>query len=229
MNRLHITEITSIGAVESGDNADESPILLFKSKPIEPEPGLIEKEGSMPFDIDTLTDEGKAFVSELETKLAALSEEPAVLPDDLDPIVKTRLDEQAELIAKGQAETERVSKENATLRDEMATEKWTARAGELSPLFGDEDTVDVLKALDAAAPEPFSKMNAWLDTAVSVVKSSPLFKELGDSASEGSAVDQINAYATEIRKNQPDLTPAQARAEAWTQHPDLKVQSREES
>jgi hypothetical protein len=231
MNRLHISEITSIGAVESGDNdLDDQSILLFKSKSIEPAPGLVEKEGSMPFDIDTLTDEAKTYVSDLEAKLAALSEEPAALPDDMPDVVKAKFDENDATIAKMQSDNERVSKENAALRDEMATTKWTVRATELAPVLGaDEGVPEILKDLDAAAPEPFGKLNAMFDTAVSVVTNSPLFKELGDSASDGSAEDQITAFAAEIRKNQPEMSMVKARAEAWTQHPDLKTLSREEA
>ena len=230
MNRLHISEITSIGAVESGDDP-EATILLYKSKQTpEPGQGPVEKEGSMSFDIESLTDEGKEYVSELETRLAALSEEtPAALPDDLDPVVKARLDAQDETMEKDRVEKESLAKQVAELRDGIATEKWTARATELAPLFGDEDTAEVLKELDAAAPGPFGKLNAMFDTAVSVVKSSPLFKEIGDSSATGSAEDQITVHATEIRKNNPELSMVAARAQAWTEHPDLKAQSREEA
>ena len=231
MNRLTVNKITSIGAVADPDN-EESMLLLYKSKDesIEPEPGLVEKEGSMPFDIDTLTDEAKTYVSDLETKLAALSEEPAALPEDLPDVVKTRLDENETAIAKALAETERVSKENAALRDEMATEKYTARADALAVLLGDPSEVaPVLKALAADSPEAFGKLDAMFDTLIVKDVMAPLFKELGDSASEGSAVDQITAFATEIKKNQPELTMVKARAEAWLAHPELTIQAREEA
>ena len=229
MNRLTVNKITSIGAVEAPDN-EESTVLLFKSKPIEPEPGPIVKEGSMPFDIDSLTDEGKAHVAGLEARIAELSEEPAVLPDDLPDVVKSRLAESDEAIAKMQADNERVSKENAALRDEMATEKYAARAEALAVLLGDPaDVAPVLKALAASDPEAFGKLDAMFDTLIVKDVMAPLFKEIGDSASEGSAVDQITAFATEIRKNSPDMTLVAARAQAWTEHPELKTQSREES
>lgn len=182
----------------------------------------------MPFDIDTLTDEGKKFVVDLQAQIAAASDAPATLPDDMPDVVKARFDENDATIAKMQVDNERVSKENAALRDEMATEKWTVRASELAPLFGDVKTADVFKALDAAAPAEFAKLNGMFDTATAVVKSSPLFKELGDASSEGSAVDQITAHADALRKDNSELTMAGARAEAWKRHPELKIQSREE-
>jgi hypothetical protein len=232
MNRLHISEITSIGAVESGDNdLDDQSILLFKSKSIEPAPGLpVDKEGSMPFDIDTLTDEGKEFVAGLQAQVAALSEEPAALPDDMPDVVKAKFDENDATIAKMQSDNERVSKENAALRDEMATKTYTARAEALAVLLGDPDEVaPVLKALASDSPEAFGKLDAMFDTLIVKDVMAPLFKELGDSASDGSAMDQVSAFTAEIRKNSPDLSPADARAQAWRDHPELKTQAREES
>ena len=116
------------------------------------------------------------------------------------------------------------------MRDEMATEKYTARADALAVLLGDPSEVaPVLKALAADSPEAFGKLDAMFDTLIVKDVMAPLFKELGDSASEGSAVDQITAFATEIKKNQPELTMVKARAEAWLAHPELTIQAREEA
>lgn len=231
MNRLHISEITSIGAVEAGDNADESKILLYKSKSTEPEPGpLIEKGVSMPFDIETLTDDAKAYVSELEAKLAAFGEEPAALPDDLPEPVAKRLDEMTEAIEKERVEKERMAKELADLKDGIATEKWTERANALAVLLGSPDDVaPVLKTLASDSPDAFAKLDAMFDTLIVKDSMAPLFKELGSSAAEGSAADQIAAHAAEIRKADPTISVAKARAQAWMEHPELKALSREEA
>ena len=232
MNRLHINEITSIGAVESGDNAlDDDSILLYKSKATEPEPGpLVEKGVSMPFDIETLTDEGKAYVSDLEAKLAAFGEEPAALPDDLPEPVAKRLDEMTVAIEKERVEKERMATELADLKDGIATEKWTERARALAVLLGSPDDVaPVLKALATDSPEAFNKLDAMFDTLIVKDSMAPLFKELGSSGAEGSAADQIAAYATEIRKADPSMTVAKAKAQAWSDHPELKTLSREEA
>jgi len=236
MNRLHVSRLSSIGAVAAGDNKlddlDAGSIMLFKSKDqsIEPEPGLVEKEGSMPFDIDTLTGEAKEFVAGLQAQVASLSEIPAALPDDLPDVVKSRLDEFEKAATSDRIEKEALAKQVADLRDEMATEKYTARAEALAVLLGSPDDVaPVLKALAADSPVAFGKLDAMFDTLIVKDSMAPLFKELGDSASEGSAVDQITAFATEIRKNQPELTMVKARAEAWQAHPELMTQAREES
>ena len=232
MNRLHIDEITSIGAVESGDDP-EATILLYKSKEtIEPAQGLLEKkEGSMSgFDVESLTDEGKEFVAGLQATIAAFSEEPAALPDDLPDIVKSRLDENDATIAKMQAEKDQVSTDLGNLRDEMATDKYDERAKALAVLLGEPDEVaPVLKALAADSPEAFGKLDAMFDTLVVKDVMAPLFKELGSSAVEGSAADQIAAHVTEIRKADPSISVAKAKAQAWHDHPELKTLSREEA
>lgn len=232
MNRLHISEITSIGAVESGDNdLDDASILLYKSKAIEPEPGpLVEKGVSMPFDIETLTDEGKAYVSDLEAKLAAYGEEPAALPDDLPEPVAKRLDEMTVAIEKERVEKERMATELADLKDGIATEKWTERAKALEVLLGSPDDVaPVLKALAVDSPEAFTKLDAMFDTLIVKDSMAPLFKELGSSAAEGTALDQIAAHAAKIREADPSMTVVKARAQAWSDHPELKTLSREEA
>lgn len=185
----------------------------------------------MSFDVDSLTDEGKEFVATLQAQIAALSEEtPADLPDDLPDIVKARLDESEATIAKMQENQDRIAKENADLRDEMATEKYTARADALAALLGDpEDVAPVLKTLAADSPEAFGKLDAMFDTLIVKDTLAPLFKELGDSSVEGSAEDQIAAHAAEIRKGSPDLSVVEARAQAWREHPELKAQAREEA
>ena len=233
MNRLHITRITSIGAVTDGDNP-ESKIMFWKRTQSEPVQGLIGKEGdSMPFDIESLTDEGKVFVAELQSQIEALTveETPAALPDDLPDIVKSRLAAQDDAIEKDRVEKERLAKDLADLRDEMATEKYDARAEELAILLGDKDEVaPILKALATDSPEAFGKLDAMFDTLIVKESLAPLFKELGDTSVGGAAVDQISAFAVEIQKDAKEtMTLVDARAQAWRDHPELKVQDREEN
>jgi len=229
MNRLHVHEITSIGAVEAGDNP-EADILFWKTKEtIEPVPGQESKGGSMEKNIESL-DDALARISELETQLAAHVEEPAALPDDLPDAVVKALDEQAVTIAKMEAETVRVSKENEALRDERATEKYTKMAEDVAALVGPADeTAPLFKAIGTAAPDEFEKLYERLAPLTNATAFEKLLGELGDSASDGgTAVEKIAAYADEIRKAKPDLSPAEAKAEAWREHPELKAQAREE-
>jgi hypothetical protein len=227
--RLIITALTSIGAVEAGDNPDAD-IMFYKSKS-EPVQGHTQKEGLMGFDPTTLNDDAQAYISDLETKLAAATvEEPAVLPEDLDPVVKSRLDAQDEAIAKSEADKVKVEKDLAELRDTMATEKYDARADDLAALLGDKaDVAPVLKALATADPDNFAKLDAMFDTLVVKDTLAPLFKELGEAGGDGTAADQITAIAKDLRTATPDLSPADARKMAWAENPALVTQSREES
>jgi hypothetical protein len=233
MNRLHIQRLTSIGAVEDGDNP-ESKIMFWKRREHEPAQGLVEKIGesmSELFDVDSLSDDAKAYVSDLEAKLAAAltEEEPVELPEDLPDIVTKTLDDQTAVIEKDQVEKAALLKRVTDLEDGIATEKSEARADELAPLFGDKDVLaPVLKQLDADSPEAYGKLNAMFDTLIVKDFMADMFKELGDSADGGTAADKVTAIAAEIRKNSPDTTPAEARAQAWRENPELMAQNREE-
>lgn len=224
-NRLRIKSLLSIGAVPEGDNP-EAEILFWKSKQSEPDQGPRQetKEDSVPeLDIESLDDATKAYISELETKLASLTEEDSdTLPADLPEVVAKRLDDQAATIAKLKEDAERVA-------DERATEKYTAMAKDVETIMGPVDEVaPLLKTIGQAVPEATDELFAKIANIKAIAGFDALLKEHGDSSVEGSAQDQIAAYAAEIRKSNPDLTLAQARAQAWTEHPDLVKQSREE-
>ena len=231
MNRLHVTSLVSVGAVENGDDP-KAEILIYKSKPKEPAQGLVEKEGeSMSFDVDSLTDEAKAYITEqVELGIAeSVEETPDALPEDLPDIVTKTLDDQTAVIEKDQVEKAALLKRVADLEDGIATEKYEARAADLEVLLGDKVQVaPVLKALATAAPEAFGKLDTMFDTLIVKDSMAPLFKELGDTADGGTAADKVAAIAAEIRKNSPDTSPAEARAQAWRENPELMAQNREE-
>ena len=234
MNRLHIDRLTSIGAVTAGDNP-ESKIMFWKRKDNEPGQGQVEKQGepmSEPFDVDSLSDEAKAYVSDIEAKLAAAlttEEDPVPLPEDLPDIVTKTLDDQTAVIEKDQVEKAALLKRVADLEDGIATDKFVARAKETEALTGDvEVAAQMFKAIDKGAPEASATLHTIIDGLIVKDVMAPLFKELGDATAVGSATDQVTAYATEIRKNSPDTSMVDARAQAWRDHPELKVQAREE-
>ena len=226
---LFIDSLVSVGAVEAGDN-EPSRIMFWKKK--EPAPGRVTKEGkSMAFDIDTLDDAAREYVESLQAQLASHAvEEPATLPDDLPDAVVKALDKQTATIAKMEVEKTELAKSLAKLEDRIATEKFEHRADELKNLLGDPaEMAPVLKALAQSAPDEFAKLNAQFDTLLNLDGFKAVIeKEYGSSEGGGSANDKITAIATEIRKNNPDMTPADARAQAWAENPALVKQSREE-
>ena len=227
---LFIDSLVSVGAVEAGDN-EPSKIMFWKRKSDEPVPGRVVKEGSMPFDIETLDTDAREYVAGLQAQLAAYDvEEPAALPDDLPDAVVKALDTQSAVIAKMESEKNDLAKKLGSLEDKIATEKYEKRADALRNLLGDPAVMaPVLKALATAAPDEYAKLDAQFDTLVNLDGFKAVIeKEYGSSSDGGSAIDQIAAHAAEIRKSHPDLSPAEARAQAWVENPELVRQSREE-
>ena len=203
--------------------------MFWKRKTTEPAPGPVEKKGDlMSFDVESLSDDAKSHISGLEAKIAELTETPVALPDDLPEPVTKRLDELSDTIEKDKVEKERIAKELSDLKDEMATEKYEARAKDLENLLGKtEDVAPVLKALAKDSPEAFGKLDKMFDNLLVAKVYAPFLTELGDSSETGTAVDRIAAHAAEIRKNSPDTSIADAKAQAWSDHPELKVLDRE--
>lgn len=228
MNRLFVDSITSIGAVDEGDNP-LSKIMFWKRKTTEPAPGPVVKKGdSMSFDVESLSDDAKAHVEGLVAQIAELTETPEALPNDLPDLVTKRLDDQDTVIEKERVEKAALAKEVADLKDGIATEKYEARAADLENLLGKPDEVaPVLKALATDSPEAFGKLDAMFDSLVVAKVYAPFLTELGDSSETGTAVDRIAAHAAEIRKNSPETSIADAKAQAWSDHPELKVLDRE--
>lgn len=231
MNRLHVRSLVSVGAVEEGDNP-EAEILFYKRR--EPEPGRIEKEGaSMPeaFDPSSLPEDAQEYITaQIAAGITAASEgegDSPALPDDLPDVVKARFDEQAEAIEKERVEKEALAERVDELLKERADEKYTTICKDYATLLGD-DAKDTLQTLGEAAPEAFADLMKRLTTLKNLDSVSKVLTEIGGSANEaGSAADQITAIAKEKMDKNPDLTYADARAQAWAENPDLTRLARE--
>ncbi len=240
--RLFVDRIESIGAVEDGDNP-HAEILLFKSrKQTTTESSGDTSDGGQMTDLDlSALDEdvqkqieahiAEAVEAAVAERVANDDDGPDPLPDDLPEAVTKRLSEQDAAIAKARKETEAAEARIAKMEEDAATARWTERAGELTPLLGKPgDVADVLKQLAADSPEAFDKFNEMLNVPLSVAQAtdSDLFREIGDGGDDASARSQIEAIAKEKRDKNPDLTAAQARAEAWDENPHLVALSRNE-
>ena len=115
------------------------------------------------------------------------------------------------------------------MREQRQVEKYTKMAADYAAVLGDPaETAPLLKAIgDKAEPELEAFMGR-LSPLTNLAEVQKMLVEYGDASVDGSAVDQIAAYAVEIRKASPDLSVAEAKAQAWRDHPELKDAARQE-
>ena len=178
-------------------------------------------------DIESL-DAALARISFLETRLAEFDVESPSLPDDLPEVVAKRLDEQDAAIAKAEAMNAELTAKLAKAEDERATEKYTKMAEQFAAMLGDPaESMPVLKAIGHADPENAEKLHDLIAAGFEKAAFAELLKEYGSASVGGSVADQIAAKTDEIRKDNPSMTNAEARAEAWRRNPDLLRESRE--
>lgn len=229
MRRLFIKNLTSIGAVESGDNPDAE-ILFYKHHPentssVEPEGriGMAEKPDLSGLDPDLKSAVDAYVAAEIEKGLTPDVDDQVSL-DDLPEDVRKSIEDKDAEIQKRDAEMAELRKDLESMRDEQLTERFTARAGDFASVLGnDDETGEVLKSLYKAAPEAYQKLDDMLGNTVAALKSETgaFMKELGSAEDVTDVSGRIDAIAKTLTEADPNLTHAQARAEAWTRNPDL--------
>ena len=248
MPRLHVTSITSIGAVSAGDNP-RAEILLFKKRPTQTEPvakvkpsrtaNVENEEYSMERpDLTSLSEEDQAVIvkafdeadelvnaveeiNKLEAQVTELTPTP-------DPIVEESDEVKAEF-AKRDGRIEELQKALDAETHQRELTEWVSKARPLETVVGDADEAGAkLKEIASAVHE---KTMDWLTDRLSkvatVIKADTrIFKELGEGDA-GDAADQIQALAKEAQKSNPDLTDEAARLLARKANPDLKAAERD--
>ena len=199
----------------------------------------------MALDLSHLTDEDaepiQAFVAKMEEAAAERDAEVAdlkatiegedekdLLPDDLpEPVAKALADRDV-LIAKANEEAASARADAAAVRDERDTEKYDAIAAGLENVLG-TGMGPILKNLaNSNAPDDYKTLEDALGKIIKWDGMAELLRERGDNAANGSAVDQIAVFAKENQKEDRDLSYADAKTMAWSDHPELKAQYREE-
>ena len=248
MPRLHVTSITSIGAVESGDNP-RAEILLFKKRPTETDSvvrvkpsrtaNVENEEYSMERpDLTSLSEEDQAVIvkafdeadelvnaveeiNKLEAQVTELTPTP-------DPIVEESDEVKAEF-AKRDDKIVELEKRLAAETDTRLETEWIAKAKPLEQVLGDPD--DAGPKLKNIADVVDAKVMEWLVDKLSKVaniakQNGRIFKELGEGDA-GDAADQIQALAKEAQKSNPELTDEAARLLARKANPDLKAAERD--
>lgn len=123
------------------------------------------------------------------------------------------------------AALEAVQKELDEFKNSVEMEKFSTMAQKYAPLGKKEDelaqTLYNLKKSDEASYNAFVGI---LDEHLALVEKSGVFAEIGKShpgTGAGSAVEKIEAAATEIQKGDPNMSREVAVMKAWENHPEL--------
>ncbi len=155
---------------------------------------------------------------------------------DDDDLVKSAIEKAdpatAELLRKMQADNaaaqERIEKAEKIANDERnerLRRDYVAKAAEL-PMVNDnaDELGNLLKELNDLSPEHAAKVETLLKAANEQIAKGNLFTEIG-SVGIGSTSASAEAAAEAIKKSNPDLTQAQALAQAYATNPALYDES----
>jgi hypothetical protein len=229
MPRLLVKEITSVGAVEEGDNPGAE-ILFFKRKDHKATEVAKEsrttaetEEASMARpDLSSLDDEVRA---PLETYLDELEAQQPVVEPDPEEVVKAAPEEVQEIIAKQASELEELQKQADEDRKELETEIAKRRTAEFTDLAKSYEAVTGpdagphLDAIEASVPtETFDWLKERLNATAAVLEADTvLTKAIGGDTSG----DRLESLVKAKMDSDPDLTVAQARSKVWRENPDL--------
>ena len=236
---LHVEEITSIGAVDSGDNPGSFVAFWKRKKKGNAESVETNTRDEMDtFDVTGLPDEAQEHIAELaksaetaaetiealEAQVAELTPTPVV--DEVD--IGKASDEVQTLIAKlredndGMAET--IAVEVTKRRDTEFIAK--LRKDDLEGLLGDAEEVGpVLRELDDAAPDAFGKIYPALVAAGQ--RTGEFFKEIGASEGDADPTAQRDAWVSKQKQDGSERTVADLRTDFWKAHPDAVAAERE--
>lgn len=239
--RLSDMEFDEVSLVMAGDDPTAK-VVIAKAAPKSAEyenagPTLgaatedLNWEDTMPeIQKDDLPEEVVTYIGELEKSLADAIELLTGEDDDediiedaddteesdplakADPIIKQMFDElhqrveQAEAIAKSERDARRLA---------TGIEKAKAFAAIGDP----KDIAEMIMGLEDTDPDTAEKVEKMLSTASQQLHNSALFQEIGKSVSEFSVGSSIEAFAQELQKSDPSLTPEQAMARAYEANP----------
>lgn len=115
--------------------------------------------------------------------------------------------------------------ELADLRKSFEMQEMTTIAKKYAPLGKKEDELaQTLYNMKKSNPANYEAYVAILDESLDMVNKSGLFTEIGKSykgGGGGSAVEKVEAAASELQKSDPTMSRATAIAKAWENHPEL--------
>lgn len=230
---LFVKEITSIGAVDAGDNPDAD-ILIWKRKGSAESAETNGSREIMDFDLTELPEAVQEHIAELtkarDEALAALADNEVIDLIDDDPVAKAS-DEVQELIAKLRDDQ---TKAQAALDAEIAKRRdveFTKRMADdgLEVLLGKAEEVGpTLRRLADADAEAFDSVYANLVAAAQRADLGTAFTEIGKNEGEGAdPIAKRDAWVAGRMKDGDERNAAELRKAFWDAHPDELAKSRE--
>ena len=236
---MFVKEITSIGAVDEGDNP-KSRIVFWKRKKGSAESAEQTQGDEMSKDINALPDAAQEHIQELEkaaevtaTQIEALEAQIAELTPAEDPveaIVEKASDEVQTLIAKlredNDTQAEAIAVEVAKRRDTEYIAK--VREDNLEMLLGKPEEVGpALRELADAAPDAFGKIYPALQAASQRAGLADVFKELGANDGDLDPQAQKVSWITKQKQDGSDKSDAELANDFWAAHPDAVAAERD--
>ncbi len=235
---LFIEEITSIGAVDEGDNP-KSFIEFWKSKRRERrERRATQGDETVSFDIEALSDEAQEAFADFQksadesaTRIEALEAQIAELTTEENSEeveVAKASDEVQTLIAKlredNDLQAEALRVEVAKRRDQDFVNQ--VQKDNLVGLLGNAEEVGpVMRVLADAAPEAFEKIYPAFVAAAQ--RTEPFLTELGASEGDADPTAQRDAWVSKQKQEGSERDVADLRTDFWKAHPDAVAAERE--
>lgn len=238
-NRLFVTEILSVGAVDAGDDPAAEIVFYKRKDSVTPDRGDDNDNQEIPMDaldLSTLDDEIREQVSkhvetleervaELEAQIAA---EPDVVPDDDtdDDVLKNAPESVRELVAKLQADVDEKTEALDAELEKRRLEEAVAAAGEFEKLLGKPDEVGpVLRKVQDGLGDDWSTFEQWLRAAAQRLEMGDVTDEIGKEAEELTGDDPVakrDAWVRAKAADDPDADVYELREKFWKLHPELR-------
>ena len=220
--RIFVDTLTSIGAVEAGDNP-AARIMLYKKR--------TESAANVKDSVMDLTKLDAEVRAEIETEFAKLQTRidelapptPESVLKDADPKVTEAFEKQADEIVQLRKTADAQAKQIEAERDARHTVEVAKIVERFSKILGDDDAVAMLKTVPT---ETMEWLTGRLEHADGIIAKSGLFKEIGSGADDDDPAGQIQTLAVEKMTSNTDLTIAQARLLVRKERPDLATAER---
>lgn len=225
--RLRKLKITRVDRVPAGANP-LAEVVLFKSKAPAPLPETKEPAvaDDLKKNLDEITAERDALQAEIDALAGLSNEDLAALKgfeiaksDTEDEVLKGLSPEVRERIEKAEAAQADANERIAKMEHANRVADFTKQAADLDQIAAADDLGPMLEELDRVAPEVAKSLTPVLKAANARIAEGALYAEFGKS--DVSAPEaQIETRAAEIRKENPDVSLADALVRARGENPE---------